>query len=276
MHWEPLDHNMEAILSSLEHMGVAGIKVDFMDRDDQAMVGFYDRVLAATAKHHLMLDLHGVFVPRGTVPTWPHFITQDGVFGAEHNKWSRRVTARNNVNLAFTRGILGPTDYTPGGFRNTTPEAFVPRNNDPQVPTTRGQALALHLAYYSPFQGISDPPNAYRAASGGWVDGFDFLQEVPTSWDETRVLSGAPGESILIARRKGAIWYVRAITDAARTVTVPLGFLGAGRHPARIWEDGAEPNELAISERDLGAGDTLQLHLARAGGAVVRISAAAN
>lgn len=274
VHWALLDRDMDTILGNLERMGIAGIKVDFMDRDDQAMVAFYDRLLAATARHHLMLDLHGAFVPRGTVRTWPHFVTQEGVMGAEYNKWSRRVTARYNIALAFTRAMLGPADYTPGGFNNVTPEDFTPRNAAPQVQITRGQALALYVAYLSPLQAVADTPDAYRKPGGGWVDGFDFVQDVPTGWDETRVLSGAPGESIVIARRKGKTWYVGAMTDVARTVSVPLAFLGAGRHAARIWEDGAAPTSLSVSERSVVAGDALELKLARAGGAVVRIGPA--
>jgi alpha-glucosidase len=274
INWALLDRDMERILSSVERMGVAGIKVDFMDRDDQAMVAFHDRLIAATAHHHLLLDLHGAFVPRGTVRTWPNYITQEGVMGAEYNKWSRRITARHNIALAFTRAMLGPADYTPGGFRNMTPETFVPTNAPPEVQTTRGQALALYVAILSPLGGVADTPDAYRKPGGGWADGFDFIQEVPTSWDETRVLSGAPGESIVIARRKGATWYLGAMTDAARTVTVPLNFLGAGLHPARIWADGATPTSLTITERAVSHDNTLTLNLSRAGGAAVRIGPA--
>ncbi|WP_242153988.1 glycoside hydrolase family 97 protein [Sphingomonas sp. BAUL-RG-20F-R05-02] len=274
INWQLLDRDMERVLSSVERMGVAGIKVDFMDRDDQAMVAFHDRLISATARHHLLLDLHGAFVPRGTVRTWPNYITQEGVMGAEYNKWSRRVTARHNIALAFTRAMLGPADYTPGGFRNMTPETFVPTNAPPQVQTTRGQALALYVAFLSPLGGVADTPDVYRKPGGGWEDGFDFIQEVPTQWDETRVLSGAPGESIVIARRKGQSWYLGAMTDAARTVTVPLDFLGPGAHPARIWADGATPAALAISERDVSRDDALTLRLSRAGGAAVRIGAA--
>ncbi|HVJ03235.1 MAG TPA: glycoside hydrolase family 97 catalytic domain-containing protein, partial [Sphingomonas sp.] len=109
-HWQALDEQMEDALALYEKLGIAGIKVDFMDRDDQWMVNWYTKLLGAAARHKLMVDLHGAFPPRGLTRTWPNFMTQEGVMGAEYNKWSRRVTARHNVMLAYTRGLLGPMD----------------------------------------------------------------------------------------------------------------------------------------------------------------------
>lgn len=113
--------------------------------------------------------------------------------------------------------------------------------------------------------------NAYPKPGGGRAEGFDFIQNEPTSWDETRVLSGAPGESIVTARSKEAAWYLRAVTDAARTITMPLDPPGAGAHSARIWADGATPTSLAILERAVSRDDTLTQHRSQAASAAVRI-----
>jgi alpha-glucosidase len=268
VHWKLLDANMEQALPLYARLGIKGIKVDFMDRDDQAMVGFYHRLLRTAAANRLMVDLHGAFPPRGLARTYPNFLTQEGVFGAEYNKWTKRVTATHNVNLALTRNLLGPMDYTPGGFRNRTPAAFVPEVQTPTVQTTRGQALAMYVVYDSPFQGVSDSPDNYRGASG-----FDFVREVPVAWDETRSISAALGEHVAVARRRGDDWYVGAMTnEAGRAVAVPLAFLAPGRWRAEIWQDGAAPTEVAKTVREVGPGDRLTLKLAPSGGAVAKLS----
>ena len=270
VHWKMLDANMDQALPLYAKWGIKGIKVDFMDRDDQQIVAFYHRLLKATADNHLMLDLHGAFPPRGLTRTYPHYLTQEGVFGAEDNKWTRRVTARHNVNLAMTRMLLGPMDYTPGGFRNATPQTFTPEASTPMVQTTRGQALAMYVVFESPFQGVADSPDNYRAQSG-----FDFVQSAPAAWDETRAISGALGEHVALARRKGKDWYVGAMTnEAGRTLRIPLSFLGAGKWTATSWQDGAKPTEVVRTSSKVGAGDTVALTLAPSGGAVMRISPA--
>jgi alpha-glucosidase len=271
VNWKALDQQMEAALPLYEKLGIKGIKVDFMDRQDQEMVDFYHRLLAKAAEHHLMVDLHGAYVPRGLERTYPNFMTQEGVMGAEYNKWSARVTATHNVSLAYARGLLGPMDYTPGGFRNVTPAAFTARDIGPEVMTTRAQQLALYVVYLSPFACLADAPGAYETNSLKPVPGADFLKDVPTSWDETRALAGDFGRYIVVARRKGRSWYVGAINDeAARQVTVPLDFLGPGRWTAERWTDGATPAELVRERSDVSAkAGPLTLDLASGGGAAL-------
>lgn len=190
------------------------------------------------------------------------------MFGAEYNKWTRRVTARHNVNLALTRMLLGPMDYTPGGFRNVTPEKFRPESGSPMVQTTRGQALALYVVFESPFQGVADSPDNYRGQSG-----FEFVREVPAAWDETRAISGALGEHVVLARRKGDVWYVGAMTnEIGRALSVPLSFLGAGRYSATIWQDGASANAVVRKMRSVRRNDKIELTLAPSGGAAIRIA----
>lgn len=265
VHWEHLAPRMDEVLDTYARWGVKGIKVDFMNRDDQEMVAFYQRVAEATAKRHLLLDLHGAYVPAGLQRSYPNFITQEGVLGAEWNKMDKRITPQHNLMLPYTRMLAGPMDYTPGGFRNGTPQGFEVRAVMPQTQTTRGQALAMYVVYDSPLQMVSDEPANYRGEPG-----FDFVQRVPTAWDETRFIAGEPGQDIVLARRHGKAWYLGAMTaEQARTARVPLQFLGAGRWRATIWQDGEVAREVRRSERSVTSKDQLSLPLAAAGGAAV-------
>lgn len=269
-HWDHVRQRMDEVLDTYARWGIKGVKIDFMSRDDQDVVEFYERVARATAQRHLLLDLHGAYVPAGLQRTYPNFITQEGVLGAEWDKMKTFVTPEHNLMLPYTRMLAGPLDYTPGGFRNVTPAAFQVRAEMPFVPNTRGQELAKYVVYDSPLQMVSDDPDAYRDA-----EGFDFIRKVPTAWDETRFLSGEPGKDIVLARRLGTTWYVGAMSadEGATTKRVPLAFLPAGRYKATIWEDGATPNNVKLRAADVTPRDALALELAGAGGAVVILEA---
>ncbi|SFU98800.1 glycoside hydrolase family 97 protein [Pseudoduganella namucuonensis] len=277
LQWRQLERQMDQALAAYERWGIKGIKVDFINRNDQEIMPFYHRLLTKTAEHKLMVDLHGAFPPAGLTRTYPHYMTQEGVLGAENNKWSRRITARHNIALAFTRGLLGPMDYTPGGFRHATPEQFPSKQRfiDPYVMTTRGAALAMYVIFESPFQMVSDSPLAYRKADGGWEDGVDFLKMVPASWDEIRFIRGDLDDHIVLARRSGDTWYVGAMTDQAKSVTVPLDFLGSGTYEARTWQDGASVSSLRTGEQRVRRTGRLRLTMAANGGAVAVIRPAA-
>jgi alpha-glucosidase len=265
-HWEHVKSRMDEVLDTYARWGIKGVKIDFMGRDDQDMVDFYQRVAAGTAKRHLLLDLHAAYVPAGLERTYPNFITQEGVLGAEWDKMKKTVTPEHNLMLPYTRMLAGPMDYTPGGFRNGTPGTFQVRAVLPFTQNTRGQELAKYVVYDSPLQMVSDDPDAYRDAPG-----FDFIRRVPTAWDETRYLAGEPGRDIVLARRLGKTWYVGAMSadDAATAKQVALDFLPAGRYRATIWEDGATPNDVKRREQDVTAKAGLTLKLAAAGGATV-------
>jgi alpha-glucosidase len=272
VNWKALDAQMDEALPLYRKWGIAGIKVDFMDRDDQEMVDWYHKVLKRAAENRLLVNFHGAYPPTGLARTYPHYLTQEGVLGAEYNKWSRRVTAGHNVTLAYTRMLLGPMDYTPGGFRNRTPAEFEIRSAPPFVMTTRGHGLAMYVVYESPFAVVADTPDAYREGPG-----LDFIREVPATWDETRFLAGEIGEYVVVARRKGRDWYVGAMTNrTGRTIELPLGFLGSGRYEATGWTDGASPTDLDIRRWSVGAGARapLALRLAPGGGAALRLKAA--
>jgi alpha-glucosidase len=265
VHWEHLAPRMDEVLDTYARWGIKGIKVDFMNRDDQDIVTFYERVAEATAKRKLLLDMHGAYVPAGLQRSYPNYITQEGVLGAEWNKMDKRVTPQHNLMLPYTRMLTGPMDYTPGGFRNVTPATYEVRAVMPQTQTTRGQALAMYVVYDSPLQMVSDDPSNYRGEPG-----FDFIKRVPTAWDETRFLSGEPGQDIVLARRQGKAWYIGAMTgDQARTQKVSLAFLPAGKWRATIWQDGEVVREVRRTERTVTNKDQITLALALAGGAAV-------
>jgi alpha-glucosidase len=268
LNWKALDAQFDAALDQYQAWGIAGIKVDFMDRDDQQMVDWYHRLLDQAAQHRLMVNLHGTFHPAGLTRTYPNFITQEGVLGAENNKWSSRITAGHNVTLAYTRMLVGPMDYTPGGFDNQTPETFRHRFLLPTLMTTRAHGLAMFVVYESPLQTVADTPDAYAGQPE-----TAFIGQVPTTWDETRFISGEIGQSIVLARRKGRDWYVGAMTNAdGRTVNLPLDFLGRGRFTATIYADGEAPNRTTISTQTVESGTTLNLALKPSGGAAIRIT----
>ncbi|MGP8242937.1 MAG: glycoside hydrolase family 97 protein [Bryobacteraceae bacterium] len=272
-HWRDIDRQMEQVFPLFERWGVAGVKIDFMNRDDQWMVNFYRRVVEAAAAHRLMIDFHGAYKPDGIGRTWPNLLTREGVMGLEYSKWSARITPEHNLTLAFTRALAGPMDYTPGGFDNVTRAEFVPRNRKPMVMGTRAHQLALYVVFESGFQMVSDYPEAYR----GQKD-FEFIRAVPNVWDETKVVSGRPCEFITVARRKGNDWYVGAIAGwHGANVDLPLEFLGNGNYAADIYADASDaadhPKRTAISQQRVTPATVLHLKLASGGGAAIRFRA---
>jgi alpha-glucosidase len=266
--WREIDPIMERALTWLEAQGIAGINVDFMNRDDQDMVRWYEKLLSSAARHKLMVELHGAFVPRGLARTYPNFVTQEGVMGSEYNKWSRRISADHNVMLASTRAVSGALDYIPGGVVNVAPAAFAPRWVLPMVQTTRAHNLAMFVVFNSPWTSLADSPDTYRSSPAG----FDFIREVPTSWDETRFVAGEVGDYIVLARRKGDSWYLGAMNGgAARKISVPLSFLGEGSWIAKLWLDGARSDAIRADSRNASASAVLHLDLAADGGAVAML-----
>lgn len=264
-HWRHVQPRMNEVLDTYQRWGIKGIKVDFTERDDQEMVTFFHDLAEGTAKRHMLLDMHGAYPPAGLQRTYPNYITQEGVMGAEWNKFSKRITPDHNVRLAYTRMLLGPMDYTPGGFHNATPETYQVRDVMPMTQSTRGQALAMYVVYDSPLQMVSDDPDAYKDAQG-----FDFVKMVPTAWDETRFISGTPETYVALARRKGNTWYVGAMTNQdGRTIDIPLSFLGKGAYSAKQWVDGADANSLSESVANVTAKSHVSLAVKGSGGGVI-------
>jgi alpha-glucosidase len=265
-HWTSVDKYMDKAFPLFEQWGIAGVKIDFMDRDDQEMVQWYRRVIESAAQHHLMIDYHGAFKPDGLRRTYPNLVTREGVMGKEYLKWSGRTTPVHNTTLPFTRMLAGPLDYTPGAFGNATRDEFIARDKEPMTPNTRAHEMALYAVLESPLMMVTDYPERYA----GQHD-FEFIKQVPVTWDEVRVLNGRPMENITVARRSGKDWYVGAITNwDARTVQVPLSFLGEGKYVAEIYADapdaGTDAKHTAFTKQDVDRSTVLEVKMAAGGG----------
>jgi alpha-glucosidase len=270
-HWTSVDKYMDQAFPLFEQWGIAGVKIDFMDRDDQQMTAWYRHVAELAAQHHLMLDFHGAFKPDGLRRTYPNVLTREGVMGKEYLKWSGRTTPTHNATLPFTRMLAGPLDYTPGAFGNATRAEFEARDKEPMAPNTRAHELALYVVLESPLMMVSDYPEHYA----GQHD-FEFIKQVPVTWDEVRVLGGRPMENITVARRSGKDWYVGSITNwDARTVKVPLSFLGEGKYTAEIYADAANAGTVAthteFTKQAVDRNTVLDVKMALGGGNAIWI-----
>jgi alpha-glucosidase len=258
----------DPVFAQVAKWGFAGVKVDFMNSDSQETVRWYADALAAAARYRLVVDFHGAYKPTGLARTWPNFITQEGVLGNEYNKIAWRAdacTTRHTITLPFTRGLLGPMDFTPGGFLNRTAADF--KVTQPaQVIGTRARQLAETVVYFSPLLCLCDSPENYRGQPG-----VEFFRGLPTVWDDTRVLSAEVAGHVVIARRSGTRWYLAAMNgEAPLTLRVPLDFLGAGRWSLRAFADTAEstvqPEKIGESTRTVDAAETITINLAPVGG----------
>ncbi len=265
--WTTLDKQMDAALDRFVKWGVKGIKVDFMDRDDQKVVEFYRRTAKAAADRKLLVDFHGAFKPDGLRRAYPNVITREGVKGLENSKWGDEVTPDHDLIIPFTRMLAGPMDFTPGAMINAQKEQFIPVNSRPMSQGTRAHQLAMYVAYESPLQMLCDSPSNYEREP----DSMAFLSSVPTVWDETRVLEAKAGDYLVIARRNGNAWYVSAMTDwTPRKFEISLDFLGEGEWRADIFADGVNADRLADdlkrSTRPVAMGDKLTIEMAPGGG----------
>ncbi len=272
VHQAALRGRVEEAYAAFEKLGWSGMMVDFFDHDDQESVEFAEAVLEAAARHHILIHLHGIWKATGVQRTYPNLMNHEGALNLEYLKWSDRCTPEHNLLMAFTRLIAGPMDYHLGGFRAVPRDQFKPRNVAPNVLGTRGHMLAMYVCFDNPTPMIADYPTAYEGQPG-----FDFLQVVPTWWDETRVLAGQPGELLVTARRKGATWYLGGMSaGGGRDLDLKLSFLGQGQYLGRIWKDAAdgatEPNHLATERARFQPRDGLSVHFAPDGGFVAEFT----
>jgi alpha-glucosidase len=269
-HWKNVDWHADTAFPLFKAWGAAGVKIDFMNRDDQEMVRWYHTIIKKAAANRLMVLFHGAYKPTGTQRTYPNLVTLEGVLGNEQNKVIDWITPQHTVTLPFTRMLAGPMDFTPGGFRNVAEGEFAPNMKRPRVMGTRCHQLAMFVVYESPLTMVCDDPSAYRGQPG-----LAFIQQVPTSWDETRIIDGRIAEYIALARRSGDDWYLGAMTDwSPRQMRIPLEFLATGEYEADIYQDGPDADsraeEIEILHKRVTAGDTLSVRLAKGGGLAVR------
>lgn len=251
-------------LSVYEKWGIAGVKIDFMNSDNQTMVEWYEQTLKLAAKHHIMINFHGAYKPDGLSRTYPNLLTREGVLGNEYNKNSCRATPDHNVMLAYTRAIVGEMDYTPGGFINK-PIGEFSITTPTQVQGTRNHQLALFNVYESPLTTLCDAPSNYYNQSG-----FDFIKEIPTVWKKTVFVSGNVGEYICLAREShDGRWFISAINNSVkRDVTINLDFLPDAAYSAVAYYDDEDDYSNVIKKniKKLSKSDCLDVTMASGGG----------
>ena len=272
VHWQPLYAKLDSAFALYEKWGIAGMMVDFMDRDDQEMVKMQEEILQKAAAHHLEIQFHGAYKPTGLSRTYPNESTREGALNYENDKWGNLITPDDDINIPFTRGLAGCTDYHLGGFRAAPANNFKVTTLRPHVLGTRCHMLAMYIVLENHMAMVCDEPEAYEGQ-----DGFDFLTKLPTVWDETVVPGAEVAQWVSIARRKGNDWYVGTINNnTAKTVTVPLGFLSQGKYTAEIYRDGADavnnPNKLIKETKEVNAQTKLTLQLSAGGGEVIKLS----
>ncbi len=272
MHWQAAKAHMDRAFPLYRKWGIHGVMVDFMDRDDQEMVNFLRELVRKAAENHLTVTFHGVSKPTGLERTYPNLLTNEGVLNLEYNKWDKiGCPPEHEVTVPFTRMLAGPLDFHQGSFRGVRPQDFRPRNRAPYVMGTPCRALASYVVYQNHLSMVADYPSAYRGHAA-----LPILAKIPTSWDDTRVLSGSVGEYLVIARRRGDTWYVGAMNDRQqRTLPVPLAFLGPGRYRAETYTDDARGSRYRQVEQRtevVTASDKLQARLEPAGGHLIRLT----
>jgi len=271
--WNLFWDEMDDAVALYEKWGVKGVKVDFMQRDDQKVVNFYHEAARKTFEHHLLIDFHGSYKPDGLIRTWPNAITREGVMGMENNKWSRNITPDHELTLPFTRMVAGPMDFTPGAMINMEKANFTPVFTRPSSQGTRVHQMALYVLYESPLQMLSDSPSNYMKEQ----ECTDFLVNIPVVWDDLKVLEAKIADYLLLARRSGNDWFVGALTDwNAREMVLDLSFLPAGEFVIEIFQDGINADKHAQDykhlKKNVKQGEKLKINLAPGGGWVARIS----
>jgi alpha-glucosidase len=270
--WKTLDDQFQPALDQFEKWGIKGIKIDFMQRNDQKLINFYYKVCRETARRKMLVDFHGGQIQVTMTRTWPNMISGEGVRGMEWSKWSAESEPQHNVTLPFTRMFLGPMDYTPGAMRNATKATFSPIASQPMALGTRCHQLAMYVVFESPLQMLADSPSNYLHEP----EAMEFLAPVPTEWDETKALDGRIAEYVVVARRNGPDWYVGAMTDwTPRDLEIDLSFLPQGSFTMEAYQDGVNADRNASDYKkgtsQVTAASRLKVHLAPGGGWAARI-----
>ncbi|MBQ2128483.1 MAG: glycoside hydrolase family 97 catalytic domain-containing protein [Prevotella sp.] len=271
--WRNCINNTEEDFSYYAGLGVKGFKVDFFDRDDQLVMQSAWRIADCAARNHLLLDLHG-YRPTGIQTAYPNIVNFEGVKGLENSKWEPRVgdgplhnQPRYDVTAPYLRMLVGPMDYTPGAMTNATRAQFFGNNDHPMSQGTRAHQVAMYTIFDAPLQMMADSPTKYEREQPT----TDFIRQIPTVFDEIKVIDGRIGEYIVLAKRKGSTWYLAAMTDwTPRDMEIPLNMLSAGTHNAEIFADGINADRDATDycklQQQVGKNDVIKIHLAPGGG----------
>lgn len=271
VNFQGLKNQLDKALETYADWGAEGIMADFVEHDDQETINVLRRVVAKCAELHLTVTFHNIKEPTGLERTYPNLRTSEAVLNLEYNKWDPFGSSpQHDLTVPFIRMLAGPLDFHQGGFRSVLPRDFKPRNIAPLVMGTRCHQMAMYVVYEDALPMIVDYPDAYKEQ-----EGFKFICQVPTTWDETHVLDGAVGERLTIARRKGRDWYIGSMAGNAPVETqVPLTFLPSSiTYNAETWSDDSPhgPNATLHEHRRVRSTDTLDINMSSAGGNVVHL-----
>ena len=262
--WLTVEKNME-LFKTFSDWGVKGVKIDFMDRSDQWMVNYYEKVAKEAAKHKILVNFHGSFKPAGLEYKYPNVISYEGVRGMEQ---MGSCLPKNSVYFPFMRNAVGPMDYTPGAMLSMQPEVYCSHRPNSASIGTRAYQMALFVIFESGLQMLADNPTNYYKNK----ECTEFITQVPTTWDETRVLAAKVGEYIVVAKRKGEKWFIGGMTnDKERSIDVSFDFLQKGKaYKAECFKDGVNAGHQAMDYRKtittLENGNTYTIKMARNGG----------
>jgi alpha-glucosidase len=270
--WQDILNQKDKAFPFYFKTGIKGMKIDFIDRDDQVAVASTYEIAKQAAENKLLVDYHGVFKPTGLQRTYPNVVGYEGVKGMENVKWADENVPRYDVTLPFIRNLAGPMDYTPGAMRNSNQANFRAINSNPMSKGTRVHQLAMYIVFEVPLQMLSDNPTVYMREQ----ECTDFITKVPTTFDETVSLDGKVAEFVVVARRKGDTWYAGAMTNwTARELTIDFSFLGDGNYRAEIFKDGINSDRDATDYKKesvtVKKGDKLTVKLMNGGGWAARI-----
>jgi alpha-glucosidase len=273
MVWHTLEKQWTQAFDQFEKWGIKGIKVDFMNRDDQPMVMFYEAVAREAAKRKLVVDFHGAYKPCGLSRKYPNVLTREALIEFEYNGGTNLDNPVHHNLLPYIRMFPGPMDYIPGTMRNSTKDNFRAIGDYPMGQGTRAHSMALFVILNSPMTMLPDSPSDYYREK----ECTDFLKKIPVEWDETQLLQGKIAKYTVLARRSGNEWHIGAITNwNERIIDLETGFLKPGRYRLEAIEDGLNANTRAEDYKkivkDFQSGDVLKLKLASGGGWVARIT----
>jgi alpha-glucosidase len=273
--WRTLERQWNEAFNLFEKWGIKGIKVDFMNRDDQVMVEFYEAVAAKAAEKKMVVDFHGAYKPCGLRRKYPNVLTREALIEFEYNGWTNQDNPVHHNLLPYIRMFAGPMDYIPATLRNSTKENFRAVGDYPMGQGTRAHSMALFVILNSPMTMLPDSPSDYTREK----ESTDFLSKIPVVWDETKLLQGLIGKYTVVARRSGNEWYVGAITDwNGRHLDLETDFLKPGKYRLEAISDGINAGKRAEDYRKIDmffqAGDILKCTLASGGGWTARITPA--
>lgn len=264
--WLTVDKNME-LFKTFKEWGISGVKIDFMDRSDQVMVNYYEKVVKEAAKYQIFVDFHGAYKPSGLEYKYPNLISYEGVRGMEQMGGCR---PDNSLYFPFMRNAVGPMDYTPGAMISMQPEVYYSERPNSASIGTRAYQLALFVVFESGLQMLADNPTNYYREKGC----TEFITSVPTTWDETKVLEAKIGQYAIVAKRKGSKWFIGGITNGAekeRNFKLNLNFLKSGKsYKITSFEDGINAGYQAMDYRkktyDVNNNEVIEVKMVKNGG----------